>query len=163
MDAGPIFGAPARLVPEMSSRRLQVLAFVRDYIARMGGSPSYGEIAAGIGTNRTRVKEAVRSLAREGLLLRRPGARGLALPENQAAAIATLRALGWVVDEAIGCAVDLRARRVTDPTLLGLPVLGYCRTTAGDEDGHGSEGQEGAQGTRGHRAERARSGSPAVE
>lgn len=110
----------ARLVPEMSSRRWQVLAFIRDYIGRMGGSPSYGEIAAALSTNRTRVKEAVRGLVRDGHLLTNGHPRGLALPEDRAAAIRTLRSLGWWVNEAVTAAAP-----VTDPTLPGIPVLDY--------------------------------------
>lgn len=104
------------LSPTMVSRRLLVLAFVQEYIGRWGTSPSYGEIARGCQTNTTRVKEALRSLVREGQLLRKPGARGLALPDQRDAAVRMLRELGYLVyDE----------RAVTNPTLLAGPMLDY--------------------------------------
>ena len=106
--------------PEMSSRRNLVLAFVRDYIGTWRVSPSYGEIAAGLGTNRTRIKEAVRSLVADGHLLRTPGPRGLALPGDEAAAIERLKALGWRVD------AEARAlAAVTQSTLPAIPLLDY--------------------------------------
>ena len=33
-----------------------MLAFIRDYLGRTGLSPSYGEIAAGLDSNRNRVR-----------------------------------------------------------------------------------------------------------
>lgn len=81
----------------MASFRLLVLAFVRDYVNCHGASPSYGEIAAGLDASKTRVKKAVLSLERSGLILRTPGARGLSLPSGRDAAIRELTALGFVV------------------------------------------------------------------
>ena len=124
-------GERSRLVPEMSSRRWQVLAFVRDYIGRMGGSPSYREIAAALSTNPTRVKEAIRGLVRDGHLLSSGQPRGLMLPEDHAAAIRTLRAQGWWVNEALKVALP-----VTDTTLPGIPVLDYFP----EQDGSGDSG-----------------------
>lgn len=86
-----------RLRPEMVSLRLHVLDFVRRYLGAWKVSPSYGEIAAALGTNRTRVKDAVKSLVAEGLLLRTPGPRGLAMPSEREAALRVLIALGWTV------------------------------------------------------------------
>lgn len=69
--------------PEMASLRLQVFAFVRDYIGRWGGSPSQGEIAHATGASRDRVKKALVRLERAGLLRRAAGIkRGLALGPN---------------------------------------------------------------------------------
>lgn len=92
--------APVRLRPDMVSLRLHVLRFVRLYIGQHLYSPSQGEIAAALGTCRSRVKDAIRSLEREGLLLRTPGQRGLRMPSERDAAIRVLRALGWTVAEA---------------------------------------------------------------
>ena len=92
--------AVVRLRPEMVSLRLHVLGFVRRYIGRFKYSPSQGEIAAACSTNRTRVKDALKSLAEEGLLLRSPGPRGLKMPSERDAALRVLKALGWSVDEA---------------------------------------------------------------
>ena len=78
-------GAPARLTPAMVSRRLQVLDFVRRYIARWGGSPSYGEIAAACGISRNRAHKLVRALVHHGLIGKVPGERGLRLVPGDAA------------------------------------------------------------------------------
>lgn len=90
---------PPRLRPEMASLRLLVLDFVRQYFARWGHSPSYGEIAHGLGCDRDRVRQAVKRMVKAGQLLRRPGPRGLALPVQQEDAAALLRGLGWRVEE----------------------------------------------------------------
>lgn len=89
----------------MASFRLLVLNFVCDYIENWGGSPSYGEIAAGTERSRKTVKHAVLSLVGEGLLLRRPGPRGLSLPDHQQAAVRQLRDLGWTIDEDLQVAI----------------------------------------------------------
>lgn len=104
-------GSTGRLSPEMASFRALVLAFVRDYLTRWGQSPSYGEIAAGTNSNRTRVKRAVVSLERAGLLLRSPGTRGLALPDEIERARLTLERAGLLP--------------VTNPTLLPPAALDY--------------------------------------
>lgn len=89
---------PLRLVPEMASLRLQVLAFTRAYIAHWGEGPSYGEIAQATATNRMSVKKVVQRLIVQGMLLRAPGARGLMLPDRRDDALRVLRELGWSVD-----------------------------------------------------------------
>lgn len=99
----------------MASFRALVLAFVRDYLTEWGQSPSYGEIAAATGSNRTRVKRAVVSLERAGLLLRTPGTRGLALPDEIERARLTLERAGLLP----------AAAAVTNPTLLPPPALDY--------------------------------------
>lgn len=121
----------ARLKPEMASWRLLVLAFVRDYLQRWGHSPSYGEIAAALESNRTRVRKAVRSLERDGLILRVPGPRGLSLPTVRDEAIRQLRNLGWTVDEDCSHA----AGPVTDPPLLPPASLTYDPDHSGEEQG----------------------------
>lgn len=103
---------PARLSPEMVSFRALVLEFVAGYIARWGQSPSYGEIAAGTNSNRTRVKRAVVSLERRGLLVRAGGVRGLSLPDEIERARQTLERAGLLP-------------AVTKPTLLPPPALDY--------------------------------------
>lgn len=90
-----------RLQPAMASRKLLMLAFIRAYIGRWGGSPSLSEIAEGTGSSRDGVKKALRALEAEGLILRRPGARGIALPDRLADAVRELRAHGFTVDDDI--------------------------------------------------------------
>lgn len=128
-------GAPLRLAPDMVSFRLLVLAFVRDYIGKRGASPSMGEIANGVlpPTNRTRVKQAVRSLAADGLLLRTPGPRGLRMPTERDAALRVLRELGWRVDWDTEVAYPPDRRQgVTDPPLLPPAELDYLA----EDDGY---------------------------
>lgn len=88
----------SKLTAAMASQRLLVLDFVRQYFTRWGGSPSHGEIGAALDIDRSRVRRAIRSLTRAGLLMRTPGPRGLALPDAEAEAIRQLRASGWIVD-----------------------------------------------------------------
>lgn len=120
-----------RLAPEMVSLRLLVLAFVKGYIGRWGASPSYGEIAEACGTNRTRVKKAVRSLQGDGLLLRlnRPGsanARALALPAQRDAAAQLLTGLGYrVLPQAEHAAEDAGEAGVTERPLRAAEWLDY--------------------------------------
>ncbi len=105
-----------RLSPEMASFRALVLAFVTRYLSEWGQSPSYGEIAAGLDSNRFRVKRAVVSLERAGLLIRGPSPRGLMLPDAITEAQRTLERAGL-----LPAAVPLR----TNQTLLPPAVLDY--------------------------------------
>ena len=98
MNRGDPATSLGQLRPEMASLRLKVLAFVRKYIREHGGSPSYGEIAAGLDTNRERVRKAVKRLIGAGELARVPGPRGLVLPEDEGAALRRLAAAGWAID-----------------------------------------------------------------
>lgn len=84
----------------MASLRRLVLGVVRDSIALMGGSPSYGEIAYKLGLHRKRVHKAVQSLERQALLIR----RDLHLPSLWNAAIRQLRNLGRIIDEDVNIA-----------------------------------------------------------
>lgn len=120
---------PLRLAPEMASFRALVLDFVTSYIQRWQQSPSYGEIAAGLDSNRTRVKRAVVSLEREGLLLRRKGTRGLALPDEIARARQLLERAGVL--------------SVTNPTLPGTPALDYPRDSEQAGRGQQHDGNSG--------------------
>jgi DNA-binding IclR family transcriptional regulator len=81
----------------MGSTRLLVLAFVRQYFARWGQSPSQGEIANGLNLPRDRVRKALKRLSAQGHLLRQGGERGLALPGDIEAAAALLRSVGYTV------------------------------------------------------------------
>lgn len=128
MNDGERGGDLGRLVPEAASLRLRVLAFVRDYFAQWNGSPSYGEIAAGLGTNRDRVRKSVKRLAADGLLLRGSAPRSLALPDSTEAAVRRLEAAGW--------AIDPNRRTATLRPLPDAPELDYFPpATAGAGDG----------------------------
>jgi hypothetical protein len=147
---------------------------VKGYIARWGQSPSYGEIAAGTGSNRTRVKRAVVSLEKAGLLLRSPGTRGLALPDEIARAKLTLARAGLLPDEGTnrpagprGHAAEPQApgalRRnsaeddeadassqtgsVTNPTLLPPPALDYPAGRDRADRGTAKHGNSGSSAT----------------
>jgi DNA-binding MarR family transcriptional regulator len=128
-----INGAGMRLKPEMTSRRLLVLAFVRDYLARWGSSPSYGEIANGLGISPTRARQLVKALVASGQLLRRPGPRGLYLPTLRDEAVRQLRELGYVVDEDI-FTVCLPCAHSTLPArpMLDYVPPGFAEVQGGD-------------------------------
>jgi len=116
----------------MSSLRLLVLDWVQQYIGRWDASPSYGEIAQGLGISRKRVFKAVRSLVNDGLLLRRPGPRGLAMPTQIDAALRVLQAFGWVT----------AAPGETLSGLLPPPALDYGPAPASKEQAGGDEDSE---------------------
>ncbi len=122
-----------QLHPEMTSFRLQLLAFIRGYIGEWQRSPSYGEMAAALDVSRDRIKKSVKSLARDGLLLRTPGPRGLALPEQREEALKLLAELGWQVNP-----VEMTVGQAASLYPLGdRPPLDYV-------SGHGQE-QGGAE------------------
>ncbi len=148
---------PLRLAPEMASFRALVLAFVTEYLTRWGQSPSYGEIAAGLGSNRTRVKRAVVSLEKAGLLLRNSGTRGLALPDEIERARQTLARAGLLEadrraeaasatarpqllarsaerSEDEGAEAPSPTRSVTNPTLLPPAELDYPAARDGQRE-----------------------------
>jgi biotin operon repressor len=128
-----------RLTPAMASLRLLVLRFVRQYLTSWSASPSYGEIAAALGTNRTRVRKAVKSLSVDGLLLRTPGPRGLILPDDLTEAARLLALHGYRVEPAAH-------RRVTHSPLQDDPVLDYFpggSAGARGNEGGGSEDEGG--------------------
>jgi len=143
--------APLRLAPDMASRRLQVLAFVRVYITRWGEGPSYGEIAQAVGTNRERVKDVVRQLIAQGLLLRAPGMRGLVLPDRRDDALRLLRELGWTVEPSESRVIPPTGQAVTNPALQALDVLDYDGGAYGVATGGNDGTKKGAQSRKGRR------------
>lgn len=136
---------PARLSPEMASFRALVLDFVAGYIARWGQSPSYGEIAAALGSNRTRVKRAVVSLERKGLLIRAGGVRGLSLPDEIERARQTLARAGLLPSSSE--AVGQQGHPVTKPTLLPPAALDYPARGNHATRGNRHDGNSGGSGT----------------
>lgn len=134
--------AAPRLRPEMASFRLLVLGFVRDYLEHHRVSPSQGEIRNGLRTTRTRVRDALRSLEKDGLIIRSPGKRGLSLPSLRDEAIRQLREMGFAVDEDI-----MRITRPGGPnsTLLppaSLDYVGSGLSLSQSGDQHGSESDQ---------------------
>ncbi|WP_275230908.1 LexA family protein [Novosphingobium album (ex Liu et al. 2023)] len=121
----------------MASRRLLLLAFVRDYIARWGESPSHGEIASGLGISRTRARQLIKALVRSGQLLHRPGPRGLSLPAQRDEAVRRLRDLGWKVDEDLARASpESPAAPCAKTSLPGPIVLDYVPRDGGADGGN---------------------------
>lgn len=122
-----------RLSPTMVSRKLQALRFIRDYIGQWGKSPSYGEIAAELGTNRVRVHAIVRQLVADGDILHAHGERrgiSLAAPHGsicEAEALQLLRRRGYLINgDLVGveglCSVT-KARLPGRPALVHLPDI----------------------------------------
>ena len=127
--------AELRLSPAMSSRRLLVLVFVRDYIQRHGGSPSLREIANATALNIVGVKRHIDRLVEQGELVRTPGPRGLRLPTIREAALLCLREHGFLIDEDIK---TIRRSAGTEKQLLPPPTLSYlARTLDGETDDAG--------------------------
>ena len=142
--------AAPRLRPEMASFRLLVLGFVRDYLDRHRVSPSQGEIRNGLRTTRTRVRDALRSLEKDGLIIRTPGKRGLSLPSLRDEAIRRLREMGFAVDEDI---MQITRPRGPNSTLLPPASLDYVGpglslSQSGDQHGSESDRDEEEQGAR---------------
>lgn len=132
---------PPRLTPAMTSRRLLILVFVRDYIQRHGGSPSLREIANAIGTSPIQIKRHLDRLIEKGELVRTPGPRGLGLPTMLDAALRCLREHGILNDQDLMRAGHLRPAPpgVTEKQLLPPPVLTYHRSIE-RERGDGKRG-----------------------
>lgn len=128
MDQRPDDFRPPRLTAEMASQRLLVLDFVRAYIGRWCQSPSQGEIANALEIDRTKVWRAIRSLERDGFLLRTPGPRGLALPGAEDEALRQLRAHGWIINPG--------ERHVAKANMLPPAELDYAGPSA-EGDWHG--------------------------
>jgi len=89
-----------RLSPTSSNLKRLTLEFIKRYWAEFGSSPSYGEIAAELGTNRERVRVIVQQLGRAGEVVLTGGARGILLPDladrfSESDALRRLRELGW--------------------------------------------------------------------
>lgn len=139
-----------RLSPEMVSRKLQVLAFIRIFHSQHGVGPSLSEIAAAVGTNRTRVQDAIRKLAREGRVYHVPGqARGVRPVETRDEALRLLRSEGWIVlpDRAEAChpnalpLLDIVEQEpaVTNPGLPPAAARAHEGRRKAGEDGEESE------------------------
>lgn len=101
-----------RLTPAMTSRKLQVVSFAKQYLERWGRSPSYGEIAAAIGISPSRARAVVRSAVKDGLMYRQRGARrGISFPRPPLTSaeaeelLARLREAGFAGAERTPCTI----------------------------------------------------------
>ena len=87
-----------RLSAEMSSRKLQVLAFIERYYRAHRQGPSLGEISSAIGIARQSACFHVKTLTREGRLLRTPGvARSIRPLSAHEEAVRQLEACGYAL------------------------------------------------------------------
>lgn len=122
MEPLPDFGdaTPARLTPSMASFKVLVLSFTTEFIIRNRISPTQGEIAAGLATYRSRVRDAIRRLVAEGLLLKTPGERGLALPDEKDKAVRTLLRHGWELHDGVLRAPGTHSPISTLPAMIEL-------------------------------------------
>ena len=109
-------GMATHLSPTMVSRKLLALGFIKEYIGEHEVGPSYGEIAAGIGigNNREGVRKLVLRLAEQGLIIKRPGHRGISLPGTRDEALRRLQDDGWTVCEI--------SQRLTPPDVTNPPL-----------------------------------------
>lgn len=109
-----------RLTPAMASRKLQVVSFVQQYIARWGSWPSYGEIAGAMGIHRDTARDAVRRAVRDKLLDREPGSRK---PRVAPARLTATEAVG-ILDQlrAAGFIIQPPASDPGTPTFCPLPL-----------------------------------------
>jgi Mn-dependent DtxR family transcriptional regulator len=113
-----------RLTPDMTSRKLQVVSFVKQYISRWGQWPSYGEIGGAMGISPSTARDAVKRAVRDNLLHREPGSRrgvvktaetrSRLCPTEAAEMLERLREAGVIV-------MDTAASSAT-PTFYPLPI-----------------------------------------
>ncbi|WP_267348709.1 hypothetical protein [Sphingomonas sp. GM_Shp_2] len=113
--------------PTIVSRKLQALRFIKQFYAEWGSSPSLEEIGAGLGVSRQRAHALVCKLAADRLIVRRPGNRGILLPDpalmmSRSDALLLLQAGGWKVT-VDGANVGIPACDVWPLTESGLPLI----------------------------------------
>jgi repressor LexA len=66
----------------MTKLQAKILAFIREFIAKNGYSPSGEEIAKGVSTHATTVRLNVNELHRRGYIIKGDGARNIRLPDE---------------------------------------------------------------------------------
>ncbi|QIG80088.1 LexA family protein [Stakelama tenebrarum] len=124
----------------MSSRKFQLLGWIKGYFAEHGVSPATREMAAAIGVSTTRVRALLRRLEAEGLIIRLKGVeRGIRLPEmadelSDAEIAIALVARGWKVNPATRSATGA----FPDRNLPQLPPLVHIPDI---EAGNGDDGK----------------------
>lgn len=138
-----------RLSPVMSNRKLQVLAFIRQYHAAHGEGPSLSEIAQACRTTRPRVQDAIRKLAAEGRIHRVPGkARSVRPIDDIAEALRQLRAVGYTLSPPPPAMtlIDLDAQgrlTVTNTSLPPAPARAHDAEPDGKGGSGGGQGEDG--------------------
>lgn len=126
--------------------RAAALAFIRSYAHAHGDSPSLGQIAEEIGTTKPHVIRLLDRLEADGALRRLPGQprrkRLIVLTDNQQCAVATLRALGWTINDELRIASaplvpDRELSALADSAQTRLAALGaaYGKATQSHETG----------------------------
>lgn len=134
---------PLRLTPTMMSRKAQALDFIARYLGRWGVSPSYDEIANGLGVSKTRARSLVRRLEADEHIVRARGShRGIALVAGSdlasvSRALLELRRRGYVVNEDV-FTVDAPC---TNAPLPHLPPIAHIADGADIGAGDESESQ----------------------
>lgn len=119
-------GAPFHPTPTMVSRKVAALEFIKRYIVEWGVSPSIGEIANALGTNRSRISQILHQLASEGSIVRKTGERrNITLPDKVVEAVQLLRRAGYKVNGDAKELVGPHGFIVTNPTLPLLPELDH--------------------------------------
>lgn len=143
-------GSAYRLSPKMGSRKTQALRAIKEYFREWGRSPSLGEIGGALGISRQHVDKLLDALAREGLIIRKAGPRGIVLPEPaemmaREDLLQQLRLQGYVVNGDI-----VRPDRHGMLTHSGLPMLPELDDIPGAEDaprpGAGESSNEDTKG-----------------
>lgn len=147
-----------RLSPEMGSRKLQVLEFVRGFYLMRGTGPSISEVARAVDCARSRAQKLVTKLVHEGHLHRIDGmTRGVRPATALEDALRELRAAGYIVNEDV-LAIDLPAQLLdvddsgalivrhgwTNAPLPLLPARAQEGRDRGDGGGEESQGSAGA-------------------
>lgn len=143
---------PIRLTPTMSSRKLQLLGFIKRYYVEHGKSPSNREMVAYIDVGRSHLRTILRQLERDGdIIYERGRHRGVRLKAvidqlSTTDALLLLQERGFTIDP--GKPLTL-AFPVPKPTLPIPPALDYVPDVeSGDGDDELADGraQRGGDG-----------------
>jgi repressor LexA len=121
-------------VPELSRKQLEVLAFIRSFVADTGLPPTRGEIAEGLGLkNRQGIDQHLRALENKGAIELLPGiSRGIRIRESPSERVAGLPLLGRIAaGEPILAASHIEEHINVDPALF-RPQAHFLLRVRGD-------------------------------
>lgn len=96
-------GEQVRLTPQMSSRKLQALDFIKRYFAQWGQSPTLNELAAALDVSTKRAHDLVHALATQQMIEHVSGQpRGIRLVDrgeelSEADVLVRLARMGWTI------------------------------------------------------------------